>query len=194
MKKYFFAIIIALCILAPMSFAEDWDDFSNLDRAWDGQKTITNKEFEEVMDALQANQKKKEAKQRKKAIKKIGGGGTSLHSDLNPDKSFSEIQKVSPEQEGILVNVPVHLMIDGNVLEKGYYKLIAQRDEKDKKIYILFYQSQFLKGKVQAEETEDDFGEENLDFARLIPYNNSFVKMVFGCIDFNAFAYIPYSE
>ncbi len=194
MKKYFFGIIIALCILAPMSFAEDWDDFSNLDRAWDGQKTITNKEFEEVMDALQANQKKKEAKQRKKAIKKIGGGGTSLHSDLNPDKSFSEIQKVSPEQEGILVNVPVHLMIDGNVLEKGYYKLIAQRDEKDKKIYILFYQSQFLKGKVQAEETEDDFGEENLDFARLIPYNDSFVKMVFGCIDFNAFAYIPYSE
>ena len=38
--------------------AEDWDDFSNLDRAWDGQKTITNKEFEDVMDALQVNQKK----------------------------------------------------------------------------------------------------------------------------------------
>lgn len=174
--------------------AEDWDDFSNLDRAWDGQKTITNKEFEDVMDALQVNQKKKEARQRKKAIKKIGGGGTSLHSGLNPDNEFGEMQKLSPEQEGILVNIPVDLIVENRVLERGFYKLFAEKDENSGHFYILFYQSQYFKGKVQADETKDDFGEDELNFARLVPYNESFVKMIFGCLDFNLFAYIPYKN
>ena len=61
-------------------------------------------------------------------------------------------------------------------------------------MYILFYQSQYFKGKVLANETNEDFDEETLDFARLIPYNDSFVKIIYGCLDFNAYALVPYSE
>lgn len=186
-------ILLSFILLIPLAIAEEWDDFGNLDRMWDGQKTITNKEFDDVMNALEANQKKKDAKQRKKLIKKIGGGGTSLHNELNPDKDFSEIQKPKADNDGILINVPVNLLVDGKVLEKGFYNLVAQKDE-NKNLYILFYQSQYLKGKMLAEETEDDFGEETLDFARLIPYNNSFVKIIYGCLDYNAYVLVPFSE
>ena len=47
--------------VVPLCYAEDWDDFSGLDKAWDGQKSITNKEFEQAIDTLEKNQKKKEA-------------------------------------------------------------------------------------------------------------------------------------
>ena len=193
MKNRILLLTIFLFIFVPFSYSEEWDDFADLDRAWDGQKTITNQEFEEVMDALQEKQKKKEDKQRKKLIKKIGGGGTSLHPGMDPDKNFGENQKIKTGEEGILVNIPVNLMIDGKTLEKGFYKVVANR-EKDNKIYVMFYQSQFLKGKVQAEETNDDFEQETLDFAEVIPYNESFIKMIFGSIDFNAYAYIPYKN
>ena len=39
----------------------DWSTIGNPDNAWDGQKSITNKQFEETMNALQAKKKKKEA-------------------------------------------------------------------------------------------------------------------------------------
>ena len=189
MRKLIFILLLSFIIL-PVN-AESWDDFNNLDRMWDGQKSVTNKEFDQVMDALNQNAKKKEEKQRKKLIKKIGGGGTSLHSELNPDKNdIQEIQAPKPKEEGLLINLPVRIIIDDKILDKGFYKVIATKE--DGKIYINFYQSQFFKGKIEAYETDDDFGEETVDFARMIPYNSSFVKFIFGSIDFNAYAYAPF--
>ena len=45
-----------------------------------------------------------------------------------------------------------------------------------------------------AEETDDDYGQETIDFAKVLPYNQDFIKVIFGSIDFNAYAYIPYVE
>lgn len=189
------SLLLLICFFAQLSiFADSWDDFSNVDRMWDGQKAITNKEFEQVMDALEEKSKQKEEKKEKKRFKKLFGGGTTLHKELNPDNEVQEIQGFKPKEEGVLINTPVQLVVDNTTLEKGYYKIIAERDEESKKIYINFYQSQFFKGKLEVIETQDDFGQETLDFAEVLPYNESFVKLIFGCIDFNAYAFIPYID
>ena len=94
-------------------------------------------------------------------------------------------------EEGLLLNVPVNLIIDETPLDKGYYKVFAERD-KNNDIYLSFYQSQFFKGKVRACETSDDYDSEDLDFVKLLPYNKNFVKIIFGSLDFNAYAYIRY--
>ena len=193
MKKIF--LLILLLLLASPSFSSDWDDFENVDRMWDGQKTITDKEFEEVMEKLEENKVKKEEKQKQKKIKKISGGGKSLHSELDANSEVPVFEKLkSKQEEGILVNSPVNLLIGDTMLEKGYYKVIAERDKETKKIYINFYQSQFFKAKLEVIETDDDFGQDKLDFAELMPYNESFMKMIFGSLDFNAYAFVPYSE
>lgn len=187
-------VLILFLIMAVPVFADDWDDFGAVERMWDGQKSITNKEFEEVMDALQSNQKQKEEKQKKKKIKKISGGGNTLHSDLNVENKINEIPDLkSKAEEGVLVNIPVRLILGDNFLEKGFYKVLARRDD-DKKIYVSFYQSQFFKGEIEVTETDDDFGEDEIDFAKLYPYNKSFMRMIFGSLDFNAYAYIPFVE
>lgn len=182
-------------LMMPFSncFAEEWDDFSGLDKAWDGQKSITNKEFEQAIDTLEAKQKKREAKQRKRLIRKIGGGGTSLHPDLNPDGEIQNLEPVKKNEEGLLLNIPVNLVIDGERLDKGFYKIIAKKDE-DNNIYFMFYQSQFFKGKVRASETTDDYDAETIDFVKLVPYNEQFVKIIAGCLDFNAYAFVQYVE
>ena len=60
------------------SFEEAWNDVAdystNLDKAWEGQKTVTNQEFEKVMDALNDKNKKNEEKKKRKKFKKILGG------------------------------------------------------------------------------------------------------------------------
>lgn len=187
-------ILLLFLIMAVPVFADEWDDFGAVERMWDGQKSITNKEFEEVMDAIQAPQKQKEEKQKKKKIKKISGGGNTLHKDLNVENKINEIPDLkSKAEEGVLVNIPVRLILGDNFLEKGFYKVLARRDD-DKKIYVSFYQSQFFKGEIEVTETDDDFGEDKIDFAKLLPYNKSFMRMIFGSLDFNAYAYIPFVE
>ena len=60
--------------------------------------------------------------------------------------------------------------------------------------FIFLFQSQFFKGKISATETEDDFEEKEINFAKILPYNESFVKVIFGSIDFNAYTLIPFVE
>ncbi len=193
MKKFLTLLLITL-FLPCFSYADDdWDNFSDIDRAWDGQKSITNKEFEEAINTIEGNKKQKEEKKRKKMIKKVSGGGESLHPDLNPDSEVKVMTPLKENEDGMLLNVPVHMIINQEKLEKGFYKVIGEKD-KNNNIYLLFYQSQFLKGKIKAQETEDDYGQETIDFVELIPHNNKFVKVIFGSLDFNAYAYIPYKN
>ena len=79
--------------------ADDWDEFINLDRVWDGQKTITNQEFEKVIDKLEENKKQKEDKQVKKKRKKLFGEGSTLHEELNPDSDIPELNLLKENKE-----------------------------------------------------------------------------------------------
>lgn len=186
--------MFAFIFLMNPLFADSWEDFSNLDKTWEDQKTIPNSDYEEVVKALEEKKDVVEQKKKRKKFRWLfSGGGTTLHKELKPNESLKDIPEVKQNENGVLVNVFVDLLLDGQVLEKGFYKIFAERDEQ-KKIHIKFYQSQFLKGEIIAEETEDDYGQETIDFAKVIPYNQSFVKIIFGSIDFNAYAYVPYVE
>ena len=194
LKRVVLLIVLSLIFISKAK-ADGWDDFANVDRMWDGQKSITNQEFEQVMEKLEEKGKQKEEKQVKKKRKKLFGSGTTLHNELNPDNDLNEFESLkSKEAEGVVINVPVSLVLAKTVLEKGFYKVLPERDEDSKKIYINFYQSQFLKGRVEVIETDDDYEKETIDFAEIIPYDDSFVKIIFGSIDFNAYAFIPYLQ
>lgn len=189
--KRFLLLIVFLASSQLLTKADSWDDFTNVDRMWDGQKSITNQEFDQVVEKLEEKGKLQEEKKQKKKRKKLFGGGSTLHTELNPDNNVMEIESIDKEED-LVLNSPVQLIIGKNLLEKGFYKVVGERNSDDKKLYVNFYQSQFLKAKVQVVETEDDYGEENINFVKILPYNDSFVKLIFGSIDFNAYAYIPY--
>lgn len=193
MKKLSLLIIFAL-ILSPAVWSDDFfDNYAGIDHAWDGQKPVTNTEFEEAINVLTEKQKKKEEKVKKKKIKKISGGGTSLHKGLEPMSEISaqETLKEKGEFDGQLLNIPVDVIVDGNILEKGYYNVFGEKD-KNGEVYLSLYQSHFFKGKIKAYKTKNDFEDENLDFVKMEPYNDDYIKIMYGSLDFNAYAYLRY--
>ena len=194
MKKIVMAILL-LFLFSPISILADdfFDSYAGIDHAWDGQKPVTEKEFEEAINTLTKKQKKREAKAQKKKIKKISGGGTSLHKGLEPlsDISEQEALKEKGKDEGQLLNIPVNVVIDDKVMEKGYYNVFGEKDENGE-VYLSFYQAHFFKGKVKAYKTKNDFDAENLDFVKMEPYNDEYIRVMYGSLDFNAYAYLPY--
>ncbi|MCM1265141.1 MAG: hypothetical protein NC200_02990 [Candidatus Gastranaerophilales bacterium] len=192
MKK---AIILGLlCLmflpLAVMA-AEDWSDYDNIDNAWDGQKTITNKQFEDTMNAIQAKKKQKEAKQREKAIKKVKGNSLTPQMDAHNENMVNE-QPQENLDEGQLLNIPVDFTVDGKIIDRGFYKVLGER--KQDGVYILLYQAHSLKAKIKANETNDDFDEKYIQFAKMIPCNSHQFKIIYGSVDFNAFVYLSFVE
>lgn len=193
MKKKFLILTILSIAFCPI-FAhadDDWSSFDNVDNAWDGQKTITNKQFEETMDALQAKKKKKEAKAKEKAIKKLKGTSLTPEMDAHKDDILNEDPGEAPE-ECQVVNIPVDFIIDEKKIERGYYRVIGERKEDG--VYLMLYQAHTLKAKIKARETKEDFDESHITFAKIIPYNDQYMKIIFGSVDFNAYAYIPFIE
>ena len=191
------AFVIFFTFLFPAAvLSEDFfDDYTGIEHAWDGQKPVTNTEFEEAINTLTAKQKKKEEKAKKKKIKKVSGGGTSLHKGLEPMSEITEQEalKEKGEFDGQLLNIPVDVVIDGNVLERGYYNVFGEKD-KNGDIYLSFYQAHYFKGKIKAYKTKNDFEDENLDFVKIEPYDKDYVRVMYGSLDFNAYAYLRYID
>lgn len=191
-----FLLFILFFVFTVPVFADDFfDAYTGVDNAWDGQKVITDKEFEQAIDTLTAKQKKKEEKQKKKKIKKISGGGTSLHQGIEPTNSIPEqdILKEKSKNDGQLLNIPVSFIVDGKILEPGFYNIFGEKDDNND-IYLSFYQSRYFMGKVKAHVTQNDFDSETLDFVKMIPYDNTYLKIVYGSLKFNAYAYVKYME
>ena len=72
-KKIVLLLILSLFALPICAEEVDWSKYDNIDNAWDGQKVITNKQFEETMNALEAKKNKKMNRQKEKAIRKLKG-------------------------------------------------------------------------------------------------------------------------
>lgn len=188
MYKKIFLLLIAIVITLPVLAEEDdWAKYDNIDNAWDGQKIITNKQFEETMNALEEKKNKKLKKQKEKAIRKFKGN--SLHDNMDPHKDNIESQTPLEEMEECqVINIPVDFVQDGKIVEKGFYRVIGEK--KDDGVYLELYQAHDLIAKIKARETKDDFQQEYIQFVKLLPYNDSYMKIIFGCLDFNAYAYI----
>lgn len=193
MIKKFLTFLISIFVLSSLTvFAgEDWSSYDGIDNAWDGQKTITNKQFEETMDALQARSKKKAAKKREKTIKKFKGSSLTPEMDAHNEELVNE-QPDEKLDDNQLISVPVDFIVNGELIERGFYKV--EGEKKSDGVYILLYQAHVLKAKIKAKETNDDFEQDFIKFAKVLPCNDHQMKIIFGCVDFNAFAYITFIE
>ena len=105
--------------------------------------------------------------------------------------SAQESLKEKGKDDGQLLNIPVNTIIDGQVLEKGFYNVFGEKKEKGE-VYLSFYQAHYFKGKVKAFQTQNDFDDENLDFVKMEPYDNNYIKIMFGSLDFNAYTYLRF--
>ncbi|MBR1907725.1 hypothetical protein IJ818_02180 [bacterium] len=177
---------VIICLLILGIFASyrvvtaeevDWNSIGNPDNAWDGQKPITNKEFEQVITELE-----KRKKGNKKANKPQKG---QEMNKANETELLSNINTAIP-----LLNLPVSAIIGEKVLIPGHYKVIGEKV--GDKIYLKFYQGHYMVAKTEAYETEDDFNSEEIYFLKYETVSGNQLKIMFGSMEFNAFAFVPY--
>lgn len=188
MRKKLILLLIAITIAAPvLADDNDWSKYDNIDNAWDGQKIITNKQFEETMSALEEKKNRKMNRQKEKAIRKFKG--SSLHDNMDAHKENIESQTPLEEAEECqVINIPVDFASNGKAVERGFYKVVGEK--KDDGVYLELYQAYNLVAKIKARETKDDFNQEFIQFVKVIPDNDYRMKLIFGSVAFNAYAYI----
>lgn len=190
-KKIVLFLIISMFALPICAEEVDWSKYDNIDNAWDGQKVITNKQFEETMNALEAKKNKKMNRQKEKAIRKLKG--SSLHDNMDAHKDNIESQTPLEEAEECqVINIPVNFVSNGKIIDCGFYKVVGEK--KDDGVYLELYQAHNLIARIKARETQDDFDQEFIQFVKLIPDTDTRMKLIFGSVAFNAYTYINIIE
>lgn len=179
MKKRILLLLAILIFGAGGAFAEGdlWDNFG--DQNVYGQKAVTDKEFEEALES-------KKGKQKKPKDKLLRNGEAFQKSNE------TEFLKSVPKELPILL-IPLNLALtEDRILPVGHYQIMGEK--KGGKVYLKFYQAHNLLANLEAVETNDDFGEEEINFVRLLENDGNSVKIVFGSLDFNAYTIVNISK
>ena len=192
--KRVLTILLLIIFCVPQVLAEDsdgWAKFDNVGNDWDGQKIIKNKDYETTIKALEERKNRKEKKKHERLIRKFKGKSLHDNMDVNKDELTSQ-DPLQEAEECQVISIPVDFISDGKIVERGFYRILGEKT--DKGAFIELYQAHKRVAKLNAHLTNDDFGEEYIQFAKLIPHNNYRMKIIFGCLDFNAYAYIDIVE
>lgn len=68
---------------------------------------------------------------------------------MNPESDIKNLDPLKKEDDdGVLLNIPVNLVIDDVPMDKGFYKVIAEKD-KNNDINLYFTNLNFLKVKLE---------------------------------------------
>jgi hypothetical protein len=184
MKKIFIFLMI-LCLIHTLPvLAEDdsgyggigdsMKDTGTMENAFNGQKQITDEEFQKTIDKIKA-------KQNKGKNQKFKG------KSFNEESSGTHIDETAAKIT--ILSVPLELINgDGTQIPAGHYKIVGKKENSN--IYLEFYQSSELVARVPAIETNEDFKQSDINYVKLLPYNAQRVEVIYGSIDFNAYTFI----
>ena len=173
MRKVLPVLFSLILLGGNYAFADDlWDNFGDSDVY--GQKAVSDEEFEQ---AVESKQKKK------KKDKNIPKG-----ENYSQSNETEMLNNTSIEPSIILIPVPLKVK-EGYIIPEGHYMIEGVKED-DGNVYLKLYQAHDLIAKIPAEETDDDFGEENINFAKLIPHGDYHVEIIYGDMDFNAYSII----
>ncbi len=172
--KRLLAILFLPLFLGNFAFADGdlWDNFGDTNVY--GQKAVSDQDFEKALES-----KRKKKKKRNKDIPK--GESFSQSNETN--------ELVDTTKEPSILLIPVTLKLaDNSVVPVGHYGIEGVKE--DGKVFLKLYQGHTLTAKIPAEETNDDFGEQTINFVKLIPHGDYHVQIIYGGVDFNAYSVI----
>ena len=177
MKKFFVILFGILLLTTNYAFADGdlWDNFG--DSNVYGQKPVTDEEFDK---ALESKQKKK------KRDKNIPKG-----EEFRQSNETEFINNMPENLPVICISSPLKIGEDGT-LPVGHYQVKGEL--KDGQPRIKLYQAHYLMADFPAVETNEDFEQPEINFVGLQDYNDKQYKIIFGSVDFNAYAIVDIAE
>lgn len=181
MKKILAVFLFVYLLSILPAFCDDLglgDYTQSIENAWYGQKPITDEQFEKTVKGLQDKKNSKKIKKQKKQ-------GQSLYKEEQDVDPFSQTMNEMP-----LLLLPVNLLnADESEIPVGHYSVVGKKVKN--KVYLEFWQAHLKVATLEAVETNNDFGEKDINFVKVLPYDESKVKLIYGSIDFNAYTLVP---
>lgn len=169
MKKLF---VLCLCLffIPAFAFAEDdeWGSvYDNLKEFEKPVPAVTDKEFNDVIKSKMGKKKKN-----KNSYENIQAHDMSSLTDLEETyPSILVMQKFYTD--------------DNKIIDEGYYKAVVSIPKnKYEKHYVHFFQGHTHKGKIRMYETNNDYDEPEINYAKIIEENGT-LKFIYGNIDCN---------
>ena len=196
--KRFLALLITFILVGFVScaLADDidmpasgdlWDNYgASQDFYGQDKKGVSDEEFDKAIEQVKDKQSRG-LFGRKKNNKNIPKGeefSQSNESDILKNQSDMNTFPV--------VTLPVEIIIGDGVLPVGHYQIQGER--KDDKVVLQFYQAHNKFAEIPAIETLEDYDEDTITFARWFPEGDKQIKIIFGSLDFNAYAVVNIKE
>ena len=177
MRKFLSILLIIFFASNNIVFAEGdlWDNFG--DSNIYGQKPVSDKEFEQALES------KKGKKKRDKNIPKGEEFRQSNETDF--------INNMPETLPVICISTPLKLG-ETDILPVGHYQV--KGEIKNGQPRLKLYQAHYLMADFPAIETNEDFDQPEINFTGLLDYNEKQYKIIFGSIDFNAYAIVDIAE
>ena len=197
MKKLL-SIIIALLILNTLciggssvimhkfmspAYAEDdlWGSFNTDISSPQEQRFVSDEEFEKAL-----KKKNKKLDIWKKILLNNGSPRGEEFSQSNETEEINNNQGADASLP--VLALPVDIKLAEGYIPVGHYQVEGKNE--DGKIILNLYQAHNLIAKIPATETTEDYEQEEILFANWVNADDNQIKIIYGSLDFNAFALV----
>ena len=182
MKKLFLLMLFTV-LICPAVFAEDdsWDKFNGDITGGRKQEFVTDEDFEAAIKKID----NKVNKWRNRVQRWRQPKGTNF----SQSNETEQISKSQGEKASLpVISLPVGIKIGEETIPVGHYQVKGEIVNQNP--VLSFYQSGELICKINAHETKEDYDQQEILFASWIAEGDNQVKIIYGSLDFNAYAIV----
>ena len=184
MKKLFILFLFGLLMHTPV-FADDADDlWNNYNIDVTGGKevrAVSDEEFEEAIKKMDSKVNKWRNRYRKWSAPRGKEFSQSNETELIEKEHGNDVSLP-------VLSLPVEIEVGEGIIPVGHYQVKGEMIN-DKPVLSL-YQAGELMTRIQAVETKEDFGQDEILFAHWKNESDDKLKLIYGSLDFNAYAIV----
>ena len=168
----------------PPAYAEGEDLWGNFNTDLSGpqeQRFVSDEEFEQAI-----KKKNKKLDKWKKILLNNGSPRGEQFSESNETEAINNNQ--GAEASLPVLALPVEIKIGEGYIPVGHYQVEGKNE--DGKIVLNLYQAHNLVARIPATETNEDYEQEEILFANWVSQDDNHIKIIYGSLDFNAYALV----
>ena len=195
MKRFLFIFLLMLFAAMPAvagdvdlpASGDIWDNI-NTNQEFYGQDkpAVSDEQFEKAIEEIKYKQDKLGS-----WIKKLQKPRGKEYRQSNETEVINE--EVEDKDTRPVICIPVDLNVGDGVLPVGHYQVKGEKDENGN-VVLKLYQAQYVMAQFPATETNDDFNEDTITFVKWLSEGDDKIKLIYGSIDFNAYAVLPINQ
>lgn len=164
-----------------------WDNFGTNQEFYGQDKpAVSDEQFEKAIEEIKYKQDKLGS-----WIKKLQKPRGKEYRQSNETEVINE--EVEDKDTMPVICIPVDLNVGDGILPVGHYQVKGEKDENGN-VVLKMYQAQYVMAQFPATETNDDFNEDTITFVKWLPEGDDKIKLIYGSIDFNAYAVLPINQ